>query len=88
MEEMMTMLMGVSKAILESVIFCHQEESYWPLGDDKSLKARFDDIFAATKYTKALEHIKKLKKEKTSVSRDLQRDLDIITSNMEMAHKV
>ncbi|PNH09406.1 DNA repair protein RAD50, partial [Tetrabaena socialis] len=45
-------LMGVSKAVLENVIFVHQEESNWPLAEGKVLKDKFDDIFAATKYTK------------------------------------
>ena len=40
---------GVSKAVLEHVIFCHQEESNWPLSDAKTLKTKFDEIFAATK---------------------------------------
>jgi DNA repair protein RAD50 len=31
------------------VIFCHQEDSYWPLGDMSTLKKRFDDIFGATR---------------------------------------
>jgi len=52
-------LMGVSKAILHYVIFCHQEESNWPLEDKKELKKKFDNIFASTRYTKALESIKK-----------------------------
>ena len=30
----------------------HQEESNWPLSEGKVLKDKFDDIFAATKYTK------------------------------------
>ena len=30
----------------------HQEESNWPLADGQTLKKKFDDIFAATKYTK------------------------------------
>lgn len=30
------------------------------------LKAKFDDIFAATKYTKALDALRKLKSEKTA----------------------
>ncbi|PRP84324.1 hypothetical protein PROFUN_07625 [Planoprotostelium fungivorum] len=58
-------LMGASKAILESVIFCHQEDSNWPLSDSSTLKKKFDEIFAATKYTKALESIKKEKKQQT-----------------------
>jgi DNA repair protein RAD50 len=56
--------LGVSKAVLDHVIFCHQEDSNWPLSDGKLLKTRFDDIFAATKYIKALEVIRKLKVEK------------------------
>lgn len=40
------------QAILECVIFVHQEDSNWPLADGQTLKRNFDDIFAATKYTK------------------------------------
>ena len=40
------------QAILENVIFVHQEDSNWPLADGQTLKRNFDDIFAATKYTK------------------------------------
>jgi DNA repair protein RAD50 len=43
-------LLGVSKAVLENVIFCHQEDSYWPLSEPATLKKKFDDIFEATKY--------------------------------------
>lgn len=42
-------LLGVSKAVLENVIFCHQEDSYWPLSEPSILKKKFDDIFEATK---------------------------------------
>jgi DNA repair protein RAD50 len=55
-------LMRVTKPILNSVIFVHQEDSLWPLGDPKQLKERFDDIFSATRYTKALESIRKFQK--------------------------
>jgi DNA repair protein RAD50 len=43
-------LMGVSKAILENVIFAHQDEANWPLQDPSTLKKKFDDIFSATRY--------------------------------------
>ncbi|XP_051127899.1 DNA repair protein RAD50 [Andrographis paniculata] len=56
-------LMGVSKSILENVIFVHQDEANWPLQDPSTLKKKFDDIFSATRYTKALEVIKKLHKD-------------------------
>ena len=41
------------QAVLENVIFVHQDESNWPLAEGQVLKKKFDDIFAATKYTKA-----------------------------------
>ena len=50
---------GVSKALLEHVIFCHQEDSDWPLQSDKVLKSHFDEIFSATKYIKALDVLNK-----------------------------
>lgn len=62
-------LMGVSKAILRNVIFCHQEEANWPLGEPKNVKKRFDDIFASTRYTKALEEIRE---QKNNLSKELK----------------
>lgn len=59
-------LLGVSKAVLENVIFCHQEDSYWPLAEPSILKKKFDDIFEATRYTKALDAIKALRKERVA----------------------
>ena len=56
-------MMGVSAAVLDNVIFVHQEDSNWPLSEGALLKKKFDDIFAATKYTKALEHLNKILKE-------------------------
>jgi len=55
--------LGVSKAILENVIFCHQEDSNWPLSEPSILKKKFDDIFASTKYTKVIDNIKNYRKE-------------------------
>lgn len=42
--------------IIENVIFCHQEESNWPLLDNKRLKEKFDEIFEASRYAKV--HLK------------------------------
>lgn len=42
--------LGVSKAVISHVIFCHQEESNWPLSEGKALKQKFDEIFSATRY--------------------------------------
>lgn len=55
--------LGVSKAIINYVLFCHQEDSDWPLGTDQSVRDRFDRIFETAGYNKALEKINKATKE-------------------------
>ncbi|KAG6612577.1 dna repair protein rad50 [Phytophthora cinnamomi] len=81
-------MLGVSKAILESVIFCHQEESNWPLKEGAELKKRFDNIFESARYTKALEAIRKLKKARLDNAKDYKRDLDVLTVNMKTAENI
>ncbi|ETV72541.1 hypothetical protein H257_12631 [Aphanomyces astaci] len=81
-------LLGVSKAVLDSVIFCHQEDSNWPLQEGKVLKSRFDDIFESARYTKALEAIRKLKLDRTSQGKDLKRDLDVINEQVKRAREL
>ncbi|KAE9421570.1 hypothetical protein Angca_004748, partial [Angiostrongylus cantonensis] len=56
-------LLGVPAPILDNVIFCHQEESDWPLSEPKELKLRFDRIFQLTRFVKALEIMKKMKRD-------------------------
>jgi len=70
-------VMQVTKPILENVIFVHQEDSLWPLGDPKKLKEKFDDIFAATRYTKALEAIRKYRKEQAVELRKIGMDIQL-----------
>jgi DNA repair protein RAD50 len=55
--------MGVSKAILNNVIFCHQEDSAWPLDEGQKLKTKFDAIFGTTEYNKAIDKIIKFRKD-------------------------
>ncbi|KAI9566180.1 P-loop containing nucleoside triphosphate hydrolase protein [Boletus coccyginus] len=77
-------LLGVSKSVLENVIFCHQEDSYWPLAEPSALKKKFDDIFEATRYTKALDSIKALRKDRVA---DLKADKERLESlSKEKAH--
>ncbi|TPX09516.1 uncharacterized protein E0L32_009259 [Thyridium curvatum] len=54
--------LGVPPAILDAVIFCHQDESLWPLSEPSTLKKKFDEIFDAQKYTKAIDNLKVLRK--------------------------
>lgn len=77
--------LGVSKAVLEHVVFCHQEESNWPLQEGAVLKKRFDDIFDSTRYTKALKVFADLKKEYNSKVKDIKIDLQGYKSHMHAA---
>lgn len=58
LDTIMPQYLGVSKAVLEYVIFCHQDESLWPMSEPSVLKKRFDEIFEAMKYTKAIDNMK------------------------------
>ncbi|KAL7460791.1 hypothetical protein ACHAXS_001231 [Conticribra weissflogii] len=79
-------LMGVSKPILEHVVFCHQEDSSWPLQEGAVLKKRFDDIFDSTKYAKALEAIKASRKDYASQVKDLKAELEGLKSHKHAAN--
>ncbi|CAH2059850.1 unnamed protein product [Thlaspi arvense] len=81
-------LMGVSKAILENVIFVHQDESNWPLQDPSTLKKKFDDIFSATRYTKALEVIKKLHKDQAQEIKTYKLKLENLQTLKDAAYKL
>ncbi|KAJ3356047.1 DNA repair protein rad50 [Entophlyctis luteolus] len=77
--------LGVSRAILDSVIFCHQEESFWPLSEPATLKKRFDEIFASTRYTKALASIKDLRKDQAVQIKIDQGELNHLKADKERA---
>ncbi|EOY05146.1 DNA repair-recombination protein (RAD50) isoform 1 [Theobroma cacao] len=81
-------LMGVSKAILENVIFVHQDEANWPLQDPSTLKKKFDDIFSATRYTKALEVIKKLHKDQAQEVKAYKLKLEHLQTLKDAAYKL
>merc|ERR1712203_961172 len=54
--------LGVSKPILNYVIFCHQEDSNWPLDVGSKVKERFDEIFNSVKYKNCLKMVKDVRK--------------------------
>ncbi|XP_065178935.1 DNA repair protein RAD50-like [Sycon ciliatum] len=81
----MVSLLGVSRAVLSNVIFCHQEDSAWPLSDGKMLKTKFDEIFAATRYIKALENIRKFRKDQDGTLRELNLELKYLREHKEKA---
>jgi len=81
-------MMGVSQAVLESVIFVHQEESCWPLSEDKVLKEKFDAIFASTKFTKALDEINKYKKAKKTEEKVLNAEFGQLDEALHSVNKL
>ncbi|KAL0115846.1 hypothetical protein PUN28_011015 [Cardiocondyla obscurior] len=76
-DEEVSIVLGISKSILNYVIFCHQDELNWPFDQGKVLKERFDEIFNSTRYNKAMEAISKLQKE-------LQNDIRILNAEKKM----
>ncbi|KAM9729065.1 DNA repair protein RAD50 [Menidia menidia] len=80
--------LGVSKAVLNHVIFCHQEESNWPLSEGKALKDKFDSIFAATKYIKALETMRQLRLKQTQTVKECVVELRYLKQNKEKAQQI
>ncbi|CAI6081319.1 unnamed protein product [Clonostachys chloroleuca] len=74
LDEMIPERLGVSRAILDAVIFCHQDESLWPLSEPAALKKRFDEIFEALKYTKAIDNLKVIRKKHVEELGKLQND--------------
>lgn len=55
--------MGVSKAIINDVLFCHQEDANWPLGTDQELMNKFDKIFGTSEYNNALDKMRGMRKQ-------------------------
>ncbi|KAJ1729358.1 DNA repair protein rad50, partial [Coemansia biformis] len=88
LDAMLPEQLGVSKAVLENVIFCHQEESNWPLSEASILKKRFDEIFAATRYTKALESIKTIRKNQVIEIRVSRGELKHLEEKREKSERV
>ncbi|XP_051257670.1 DNA repair protein RAD50 [Dicentrarchus labrax] len=80
--------LGVSKPVLNNVIFCHQEESNWPLCEGKALKDKFDSIFAATKYIKALETMRQLRLKQSQTVKECQVELRYLKQNKEKAQQI
>ena len=88
MDRQVPMLMGVSNAILENVIFCHQDESLWPFSDQANLKKIFDEIFDTSKYTKALVELRGIAKKYTKYAKEFKQELDLHKKDYEQYAKL
>lgn len=79
--------LGISKAVLDLVIFCHQDESLWPLDAPKYLKERFDKIFEAQKYSQAIDNIKVMRKGQSEKLIGYKKDYEHNKSDKDKAQK-
>ncbi|XP_025901765.1 DNA repair protein RAD50 isoform X1 [Nothoprocta perdicaria] len=80
--------LGVSKSVINNVIFCHQEESNWPLSEGKALKQKFDEIFSATRYIKALETLRQVRLKQSMKVKECQTELKYLKQNREKAREI
>merc|ERR1712154_452409 len=58
------------------------------LSEAKKLKEKFDEIFATSRWSKALTNIIDYRKSLISRSKDLKGDLKVFENNKEIAHKL
>ncbi|ODV85001.1 hypothetical protein CANARDRAFT_234837 [[Candida] arabinofermentans NRRL YB-2248] len=86
-ETAMTQHLGVSKAILNYVIFCHQDESLWPISDSATLKKKFDEIFDSVKFIKILENFKAMNKEMNANLKLINNNVEHLKNDKMRAHK-
>lgn len=79
---------GVSQCMLDSVIFCHQDESTWPISEPANIKKKFDDIFSSTKFSKALEALKASKRSTTSQIKLKYQELEFLYKNKQKKNEI
>jgi DNA repair protein RAD50 len=87
-DNLMSVFLNIPKPVLEHVIFCHQEDVNWPLQEGPKLKEKFDAIFDSARYTKALDDIRKSRKEKASLLKDAKSKLDLVLKDVETVKKL
>lgn len=87
-DKQIPLLMHASKAIIENVIFCHQEEINWPFSEAGNLKKVFDEIFDTAKYTKALEDLKDTNKSFVAKSKELKTKIELIQKDFEQYNRI
>ena len=77
--------LGVSKPILNYVIFCHQEDSNWPLEEGSKVKEKFDEIFSSSKYKDALKKIKEVRAGYVQKEKMDKKELEYLSSEKKEA---
>eukprot|EP00049_Salpingoeca_infusionum_P003750 m.70481 g.70481 ORF g.70481 m.70481 type:complete len:1301 (-) comp12259_c0_seq8:731-4633(-) len=88
LDKRIPLMLGVSKEVLVHVVFCHQEDSNWPLSEPAALKKRFDELFASTRYNQALDAIKKIRSEQQQAIRTCDAELTHLADKKRKAQEL
>ncbi|ETO25302.1 DNA recombination/repair protein [Reticulomyxa filosa] len=103
MKKMIPELMGVSKAILENVLFCHQKDLtkylqqpgfffvFVDLKNDhlsKLQSSNCEHLSSILLWSKALTQVSEYQKKLNVDLKDVESDLKVITNNLDHAHKL
>ncbi|KAI5963397.1 RAD50 [Candida theae] len=88
LDSQIPIFLGASTAILDNVIFCHQDESLWPLSEASVLKKKFDDIFEASKFTKVIDSLKSIKKDMATDIKLIEQSVNHLKIDKDRAKKV
>lgn len=87
-DKQVPILMHSSKAILENVIFCHQEDTNWPFSEPANLKKVFDEIFDTAKYSKSIDYLKELNKDYHSKAKEAKNKLELFQKDHDHYKKI
>ncbi|KAF2865102.1 DNA repair protein-like protein rad50 [Massariosphaeria phaeospora] len=68
-----TRIISTRVAELDQIVPQYLDDSLWPMSEPGTLKKKFDEIFEAQKYTKAIDNIKVLRKAKHDELEDRER---------------
>lgn len=75
-DRQMPELLGLSRAVIESVVLCHQEEAMWPFSDSAGLKKVFDELFDTARVAKLAEQLSAVLRDKKRLLREEKIALD------------
>lgn len=81
-------MLGVSKAVLENVIFCHQEDSSWPLMAPAAVKKNLESILDSEKHSKRKQNLVDEGKDCEKRVRALERDFYLLNAQKEEADRI
>ncbi|XP_076805937.1 uncharacterized protein LOC143449570 [Clavelina lepadiformis] len=86
-KDLLAELIDVSEPILNYIVFCHQENSNWPINTGNKLKTTFDSIFNLDRYNEALKNIRSKQQEYKTQAANVETDIKNLEEKRNEAHK-